>query len=305
MTKTNFSNLNQAPLDVPAAKRALFLRNLKLITKGTGRLFVFAGDQRVEHMNDDFYGVDINLEDCQPEHLFKIAASSRIGVFASQLGYIARFGSSYPNIPYLVKLNSKTNLVKESDQEPYSPAWYDVRDVVNFAKSSGLKIPAVGYTVYVGSGYEAAMLREAAQIVYQAHQAGLVVLLWMYPRGQAVKNKTDAHLISGAVNVGSALGADFVKVNQPSPATPHGLTEIMSAGQRTGVLFAGGEAASYQQVLQSIYSNVHRFGASGAALGRNIHQRSFPEAVALANAVASIVYDGQAPEVARRLLVKH
>lgn len=304
MTKTNFSNLVSAPLDVPSSKRALFLRNLRLVTKGTGRLFLFAGDQRVEHLNNDFFGNNITAEDAQPEHLFKIAASSRIGAFATQLGYIARFGASYQKIPYIVKINNKTNLVKEEDQEPYSAAWYDVRDVVNFAKESGLKIAGVGYTVYVGSGFEAAMLREAAQLVLEAHKAGLVVVLWMYPRGKAVKDKTEAHLIAGAVNVGAALGADFVKVNQPEPIAPQGLNEIMSAGQRTGVIFAGGEAVSYDEVLQNIYLNVYRFGAAGAALGRNIHQRSFPEAVALANAVANVIYDGQAPDIARRLLVK-
>ncbi|MCX6792802.1 MAG: aldolase [Candidatus Falkowbacteria bacterium] len=304
MTKINYSNLTNVPLDVPSTKRALFLKNLKLITKDTGRLFVFAGDQRVEHLNDDFFGQDISAEDAQPEHMFKIAASSRIGAFATQLGYIARFGATYPNIPYIVKLNSKSNIVKETDQEPYSSAWYDVREVINFAKNSGLKIAAVGYTVYAGSGFEAAMLREAAQIIYQAHQAGLVAIIWVYPRGKSVTDKMNAHTIAGAVNIGSALGADFVKVNQPEPNTPHGLSEIMLAGQRTGVLFAGGEATSYDELLQNIYANVHRFGSAGAALGRNIHQRSFQEAVALANAVASVVYDGQAPEVARRLLVK-
>lgn len=304
MTKTNFSNLTNAPLDVPSAKRALFLRNLKLLTKNTGRLFIFAGDQRVEHLNDDFCGVDISAEDAHPEHLFKIAASSRIGGFATQLGYIARFGVTYPNITYIVKLNSKSNLVKEADQEPYSSAWYDVRDVINFAKTSGLKIPAVGYTVYAGSGFEAAMLREAAQIVHQAHLNGLVAIIWVYPRGKAIVDKTDAHLIAGAVNIASAMGADFVKVNSPEPSTADGLQEIMAAGQRTGVLFAGGEAVSYDELLQTIYLHVHRFGGAGAALGRNIHQRSFSEAVALANAVASVVYDGHAPEVARRLLIK-
>jgi len=304
MTKTNFSNLIQAPLDVPRSKRAMFLNNLRLITKNTGRLFMLAGDQRVEHLNDDFFGVDISPEDAQPEHLFKIATSSRVGALATQLGYLARFGSAYPKVPYIVKLNNKTNLVKEQDQEPYSSAWYDVRQVVNFAKDSGLKIAGVGYTVYVGSGFEAAMLHEAAQIVLEAHKAGLVAVLWMYPRGKAVKDKIEAHLIAGAVNVGAALGADFIKVNEPIPVTPHGLSEIMMAGQRTGVIFAGGEAADYDSVLQSIYLHVHRFGAAGAALGRNIHQRSFTEAVALANAVASVIYDGQAPEVARRLLVK-
>jgi fructose-bisphosphate aldolase/6-deoxy-5-ketofructose 1-phosphate synthase len=169
------------PADVPAAKKSLYQKNLKLLTKGTGRLFIFPGDQRVEHLNNDFFGPAISADDADPEHLFRIAASSRIGGFAAQMGLIARYGADYKKIPYIVKLNSKTNLVENSEQDPYSAAWYDVRQVVEFAKLSKLTIPAVGYTVYIGSKFEAAMLREAAQIVWQAHQAGLVAILWNYP----------------------------------------------------------------------------------------------------------------------------
>lgn len=294
---------NIAPADVPANKRATYLKNIRLLTKGTGRLFIFSGDQRVEHLNDDFYGRTIPSDDANPEHLFRIAASARIGGFASQLGLIARFGKAYPKIPYVVKINSKTNLVKNTDQDPYSAAWYDVRQVLEFAKNSKLAIPAVGYTVYIGSKFEAAMLREAAQVVWQAHQAGLVTILWVYPRGQAIANKYDAHLIAGAANVGAALGADFIKVNRPEVTTPEDLIEVVTAaGSRTGILFAGGPAEGIDELLAAIYLQVHRFGAAGAALGRNIHQHQLKEAIAFANAVAAVIYDGQAPEMARRFL---
>lgn len=301
---TSFSK--EIPLDIPANKRSTYERNMRLITKNTGRLFVFAGDQRVEHLNDDFYGPNSAPEDADPEHLFRIASSSRVGAFATHLGMIARYGSAYPKVPYIVKLNSKTNLLTEEEQDPYSAAWYDVRQVAAFAKNSKLQIAAVGYTVYIGSSFEPAMLHEAAQIVYQAHQEGLPVMLWVYPRGKAIKDKYDAHLIAGAVNVAVALGADFAKVNRPHDMSPEGYIEIIkAAGKHTGVLFAGGEVSSSDDVLNSIYTQVHRFGAAGAALGRNIHQHSLKDAVALANAVASIVYDGQAPEAAHRLLVKN
>ncbi len=292
------------PLDVPAAKRSIYLANLRRLTRGSGRLLLFAGDQRVEHLNDDFFGTGIPADSANPEHLFKIASSSRIGGFATQLGLIARYGASYPKVPYIVKLNSKTNLIKEASQDPYSPAWYDVRQVVDFAKKSKLDIPAVGYTVYIGSTFEPAMLHEAAQIVYQAHQEGLVAILWLYPRGQSVTDIYDAHLIAGAVNVGAALGADFIKVNRPSPASPQSLQEIISAAGRSSVLFAGGEAMSSEDLLNSVYLQVNRFGAAGAALGRNLHQHPLAEAVALANALAAIIYEGQSPEAAIRSIVK-
>lgn len=282
------------PLDVPVGMRSTYLRNFTAITKGTGRLLLAAGDQRVEHLNGDFYGADIPAEDAFPEHLFKIAAGSRVGLFATQLGYIARFGHLYPKLNYAVKLNSKSNLVIQSDQDPYSSAWYDVSQVVQFARNAKLNIPAVGYTVYVGSKFEAAMLREAAQVVWQAHQHGLVAILWMYPRGKAVENISDAHLIAGAVNVGSALGADFMKVNPPVPTTAEAYREIMAAGQGTRVIFSGGDRTdSADELLSMIDNAVNKNKAAGAALGRNLHQRPLPEAIAVANAAASIIYDGQ------------
>ena len=99
-------------LDIPAEMRQRFRKNYVKITRGSGRLMLFAGDQKVEHLNDDFFGPGIAPEDNDPEHLFMIASRARIGVYATQMGLIARYGSDYPEVPYLVKLNSKTNLVK-------------------------------------------------------------------------------------------------------------------------------------------------------------------------------------------------
>lgn len=40
---------------------------------------LFAGDQKVEHLNDDFFGPEVPEDDADPEHLFRIAAQSKIG----------------------------------------------------------------------------------------------------------------------------------------------------------------------------------------------------------------------------------
>ena len=95
------------PADVPEEQKAEYIKNFLIATKYTGKLMLFAGDQKIEHMNDDFYGsTDIDgkqqiipLDDANPDHLFKIANQATIGVFASQFGLIARYGNSYPKIP--------------------------------------------------------------------------------------------------------------------------------------------------------------------------------------------------------------
>lgn len=80
------------PLDVSPAMREVYIANYREITHGTGRLMLMAGDQKVEHLNDDFCGPGIAPDDANPEHFFRIASRARIGAFATQLGLIARHG---------------------------------------------------------------------------------------------------------------------------------------------------------------------------------------------------------------------
>src|SRR3989338_7421344 len=136
------------PADVPKNMKENYIKNFLEITHNTGRLMLFAGDQKIEHLNDDFYG-ETKLgkipADCNdPEHLFKIASKATIGVLATQLGLIAKYGNTYNKVPYLVKLNSKSHLVENEQKDPLSEALWTVDDVVELKKISGLNILAVG-----------------------------------------------------------------------------------------------------------------------------------------------------------------
>jgi fructose-bisphosphate aldolase/6-deoxy-5-ketofructose 1-phosphate synthase len=265
---------------------------------------LFAGDQKAEHLNDDFFGQGIDVQDNDPEHLFRIAAKAKIGVFATQLGLIARYGMDYSNVPYLVKLNSKTNLVKTSQAEPVCLQWIDIAQVAKFKEQSGLTILGVGYTIYLGSEREGEMLTEAAQMVFQAHQTGLVTVLWIYPRGKAVKEEKDPHLIAGAAGVAAALGSDFVKVNYPQKAGQDSaqiFREAVQAAGRTKVVCAGGESTDAQIFLQRLHDQIHISGASGNATGRNIHQRPLAEAVRLCNAIYAITVENASVDEAYKI----
>nr|QNO54506.1 fructose-bisphosphate aldolase/6-deoxy-5-ketofructose 1-phosphate synthase [Methanosarcinales archaeon ANME-1 ERB7] len=292
------------PLDVPKAAQEDYTKNYLAITRDTGRLMIFAGDQKVEHLNDDFFGEGIHLDNSDPEHLFKVASQAKIGVFATQLGLIARYGMHYPGVPYLVKLNSKTNLVKTSQSDPISQQWLDVQQVVDFRNNSGLNILAVGYTVYPGSEYEAEMFRQAAQIVYNAHQYGLITVLWMYPRGKAVADEKDPHLIAGATGISACLGGDFTKVNYPKkegyePAEI--LKEAINAAGRTKVICAGGSSVDVGSFLKRLHDQIHISGAAGNATGRNIHQKSLKDAIRMCNAIYAITVEEASEEEAIRI----
>lgn len=301
------------PADVPSAMAKEYVKNYLKITHNTGNLMLFAGDQKIEHLNDDFYGkikigdqeVEIPLDDADPEHLFRIASKAKIGVFATQLGLIAKFGTSYEDVPYLVKLNSKSHLVKTAQKDPLSQAMWSISDVIKLKKDSGLNIMAVGYTVYVGSEFEGEMLREAAQIAYGAHEHGLLAVFWMYPRGKAVPDEKDPHIVAGAAGVGACLGADFVKVNYPKPkegkAAEAFKEAISAAGKRTGVITAGGGSKGVKDFLQETWDQINISGCRGNATGRNIHQKPLDEAIRLANAISAITLEGKSVDDAMKV----
>ncbi len=287
------------PLDVPKKAKAAYTKNYFELTQGSGNLFLLAGDQKIEHLNDDFVGFGISEDDADPEHLFRVAEQGFVGALATQMGLIARYGGSYPELRYIVKLNSKTNLVPLSEKDPESAELADVKDVVSFAKETKLKILGIGYTIYIGSEYETEMLKEASEAVREAHENGLIAILWAYPRGKAIVKKNDAHLVAGAAGVAASLGADFAKVDAPDDVTE--LAEAVKAGGRTKVICAGGESRDPKEFLVRLAEEL-KAGAKGAAVGRNIHQKGLSEAVRMCSAIRALVVEGKGLDEALGML---
>ena len=132
----------RVPADVMPEARENYIENYMKATRGTGRLMLFACDQKIEHLNKDFYGEGIDPSDLEPEHLFEIGSKGTIGILAGQRGLIAQYANDYPEINYLVKMNSKTNLVKGAQDDPYSPQLYDLEAVL--AMKNAVVIPHLG-----------------------------------------------------------------------------------------------------------------------------------------------------------------
>ncbi len=295
----------KVPLDVPANMREKYIENYNQVTKGSGRLMLFAGDQKMEHLNDDFCGNGIPEDDGDPEHLFKIAAKGKVGVLAVQLGLLTRYAMDYPDIPYLVKMNSKTHMIRVSQKDPTSRQLWSVAQVAEISEDYNIKIPAIGYTIYLGSENEAEMLTEAAELINDAHFHGMVTVLWIYPRGKAVKDEKDPHLIAGAAGCAACLGSDFVKVNVPKKDGKSDavlLKEAVRAAGRTKLVCAGGSATSEDKFLEELYNQIHVGGASGNATGRNIHQKPLAEAIKFCNAIYAITVENRSLEEAIKIL---
>lgn len=289
------------PADVPRSKEKLFTKNMRTLTKNTEHIFLFAADQKIEHLNADFYGEGIHPDAADPEHVFTIAAQGYIGACATHLGLIARWGKAYPQIPFIAKLNGKTDIIAKSEilpnaekPDPYSKQLWTVKDVLEIQQNAALNILGVGYTIYLGSTYEQEMLHEAAQIIMQAHAAGLIVILWIYPRGKAVQQDNTFELLAGAAGVAQSLGADVVKMKAPDdPFLPSSIKHmhiIKQAAGNTKVIFAGGKKVSPETFMQEVHLYINQGEIDGVAVGRNVFQHSLQDAIAATRDIAGAVY---------------
>lgn len=283
------------PADVPEKKHATFTKNYTAITRNTGRLFLFSCDHKIEHLNNDCYGPMIHPQALHPEHFFRIASQGNIGAMATHLGLLARYAKQYPNVNYIAKLNGTTNLVSSEQQDPMSALLWTIDDVINFRDNNKIMIAGIGITIYLGSEYESEHLAQAAHVITQAHQEGLITIVWMYPRGKAICQEDNPNLIAGAAGVALSLGADFVKIKVPAT------TDILTSAQslkiasatagNTKIICSGGKITEPQEYLTQLYEQIHIGDAAGTATGRNIFQRSLTEGIALTHAIAAIVYE--------------
>jgi DhnA family fructose-bisphosphate aldolase class Ia len=244
---------------------------------------------------------------CSSDLIFKIARDGAMGALAVHAGLLARYGLLYNSINYIVKLNGKTNLHAEGS-DPVSALMWDIDDVLAMSEEHKLNIRGIGFTLYLGSEHEALMMSQAAQMVSQAHQQGLVAILWIYPRAQHLKDVSAPRLIAGAAGLGNALGADFVKVHtahsQENLSGVEALAIATEAAGNTGVIVSGGEYVAAEDLLKRIYEQITQGGTAGCAIGRNLLQRSYEEALAISQAIAALVYDNVSYQKAKSILLK-
>jgi DhnA family fructose-bisphosphate aldolase class Ia len=293
----NLKNSLIIPADVPENKHDIFLKNYNAITRNTGKLFLFSCDHKIEHLNDDFYGESISPQSLHPDHMFRIANQGNIGAMATHLGLMTRYAKQYPDVNYVVKLNSSTNayISKEHDKKSYNLC--TINDVMRFKhNNTKINVPGIGITVYIGNEYEAEHLSQAAQAITHAHNEGLVTVAWVYVRGKNISSQeNNPELIAGAAGVGLSLGADFIKVKQPTSTEFFTSTESLkiasAAAGNSKILCAGGEKIEQEKYLAMLYDQIHNGDTAGTATGRNIFQHSLPESIALTYAIAAIIYE--------------
>ncbi len=250
----------------------------RLFTRG--KTLLLAMDQGLEHGPKDF-----NIDTINPEHVLDIAIKGSYNGMILQKGIAEKYFENYrQKIPLIIKLNGKTNLVKG---ESYSSQNCSVKRAISLGAA------AVGYTIYVGSTFEAKMFEEFGRIEEEAHEYGIPVIAWMYPRGAAIQDDLNTDILAYAARIGLELGADFIKMKYNHDL--EGYKWVVKCAGKAKLLVAGGEKTSYENFLKEAYEAMQA-GASGMAVGRNVWQSEKP--LEITNALKLVVFEGKKPEQA-------
>lgn len=235
------------------------------ITKNNNALFL-AYDQGLEHGPSD-----LNTINQDPNFILNLAVNGGYQAVIFQKGIAEKYyvGSPFEKkIPLIVKLNGKTNLVV--DKEPFSPQICSVEEAIS------LGAQAVGYTLYVGSEYESRMFEEFGHIEEQAHEKGIPVIAWIYPRGKSVEGKDKKDLTIYAGRIGLEIGADIVKLHYPGDL--ESMKKVLASAGKTKVVVSGGDKVDEATFLSQA-EIVKQSGALGMAVGRNVWQSENPDGI--------------------------
>jgi class I fructose-bisphosphate aldolase len=224
-----------------------------------GKSLIIAYDQGLEHGPS----ADFDNRNVDPSFIVELASKGGFNGIALQKGVAERYYDG--KVPLIVKVNGKSSLSKG---EPIAKQ----NCSVEYASSLGAK--AVGYTIYLGSGFEADMFQEFGRIQEEAHERGLAAIVWVYPRGAAVQNDTSKEVVAYAARTALELGADAAKIKYTGDSASFSWA-VRSAG-KVRVFMSGGPKAATDDAFLAQVRGAADAGATGIAVGRNVWQHQEP-----------------------------
>ena len=149
---------------------------------GTGKFVILPVDQGFEHGPGRSF--EPNPAGYDPVYHAKLAIEAGCNGYAAPLGAIEAAADiiEEANLPVILKVNSHDLMMPDSDDPfPAVTAWVD--DAVR------LGCAAVGFTIYPGSAHSREMYEQVRELANDARSAGLVVVVWAYPRGKYVPDE--------------------------------------------------------------------------------------------------------------------
>ena len=295
------------------------LRNLQSMFNhgrlaGTGYLSILPVDQGIEHSGGASFAPNPIYFD--PENIIKLAIEGGCNAVASTLGVLGAVSRKYAHkIPFMVKINHNEILTY--------PEIYDQTLFASVKQAYDLGAVAVGATIYFGSTECRRQIREISDAFRQAHELGMVTVLWAYLRNPAFKKDgvdyhLSADLSSQANHLAATLEADIVKQKQPennggynaikfgkthsrvyselAPDHPIEWTRFQVANcymGRAGLINSGGESKGAGDLAAAVRTAVinKRAGGMGLISGRKAFQKPMTEGIALLNAIQDVYRD--------------
>jgi class I fructose-bisphosphate aldolase len=297
------------------------LRNYQTILNtgrlaGTGYVSILPVDQGIEHSAGASFAPAPQYFD--PANIVKLAIEGGCNAVASTLGVLGTTARQYAHrIPFLVKLNHNEFLSY--------PNRYDQVMFAQVKQAWDMGAIAVGATIYFGSEESTRQIQEVSAAFKQAHELGMVTVLWCYTRNNAFKTeKVDYHLaadLTGQANhLGVTIEADIIK--QKMPETDGGYTALkfgktdkrvyselipgdhpieMTRYQlancymgRIGLINSGGASGAndFADAFRTAVVN-KRAGGMGLISGRKAFQRPMADGVKLLNLIQDVYLDPQ------------
>ncbi|GAN77221.1 class I fructose-bisphosphate aldolase [Acidisphaera rubrifaciens] len=272
---------------------------------GSGKLVILPVDQGFEHGPARSFAPNPPAYD--PHYHFQLAIEAGLNAYAAPLGMLEAGANTFAGaIPTILKLNSSNSLATTKDQAVTG----------SVADALRLGCAAIGFTIYPGSEYAFDQMEELRELAEEAKAAGLVVVVWSYPRGPMLDKagETALDICAYAAHMAALAGAHIIKVKPPTAVISldaakktyekahldtstlakrvEHVVQACFQGRRI-VIFSGGEATSDDDALFDVIRNLRDGGANGSIIGRNTFQRPKEHALAMLAKIIEI-YQGKA-----------
>jgi class I fructose-bisphosphate aldolase len=266
---------------------------------GTGKLVILPVDQGFEHGPARSFAPNPPAYD--PHYHFELAIEAGLNAYAAPLGMIEAGAATFAGqIPTILKVNSSNSLAKAKDQAITG----SVGDALRLGCS------AIGFTIYPGSEYAFEMMQEIRELAEEAKSVGLAVVIWSYPRGDALskEGETAIDICAYAAHMAALLGAHIIKVKPPTNFlelaeakkvyekekidVSSGAARIRHVVQscfngRRIVVFSGGAAKGEEGIFEEARA-IRDGGGNGSIIGRNTFQRPRADAMKLLDSLIKI-----------------
>jgi class I fructose-bisphosphate aldolase len=200
---------------------------------GTGYTSILPVDQGIEHSAGASFAPNPDYFD--PEKIIELAIEGGCNAVASTYGVLGATARKYAHkIPYLVKFNHNELMTypNQFKQIPFG----------TIKQCWEMGAAAVGATIYFGSDDSTNQIQYVADMFAEAHEYGMVTVLWCYIRNSSFKvdgvdYHTAADLTSQANHLGVTIQADIIK--QKLPTNNGGYTALNTGDSSYGKFNTG------------------------------------------------------------------